>query len=152
MYASDASLERYAYVDTPVDPQTEWVHDTGLVHTAYAARLMERKRWHLRRHRWFRPDIKNILNGEICAFRRAAVAAARQNKNKEAIIYTDNANVYYAIQKGRSNSVNLNILCRNVLFLEITHNVRIHARWCPSASMPADIYTRKETYPGCKYY
>ena len=36
---------------------------------------------------------------------------------------------------------------RNILFLEIVYNVRIHARWCPSASMPADKFTRIATCP-----
>ena len=95
---------------------------------------------------------ETVLNGEIFAFRSAAMEAAQCNPNQEVFIFTDNSNVYYAIQKGRSRTKSLNNLCRNVLFLEIVYNVRIHARWCPSKSMPADKYTRKETYPGRKYY
>ena len=91
-----------------------------------------------------------ILNGEICAFRHAARMAAAENPGKEIIIYTDNANVFHAIQKGRSRSKPLNILCRDVSFLEILHGVRIHARWIPSADMPADKYTRRATFPGKK--
>ena len=151
MYAADASLEGYAVVEAETQPSTEWIHDTGLVHTTHAARVMRSKRWRLRRQKWFRYELKKILLGEICAFRHAAMTAARENRGKEVIIYTDNSNVYHAIQKGRSRSKPLNVLCRNILFLELTYQVRIHARWCPSACMPADKYTRKATYPGCKY-
>ena len=138
-------------MDAELNPTSEWIHDTGLVYTSYAARVLRRKRWRLRRQKWFRYELKMILNGEICAFRHAAMMAAKENQGKEIIIVTDNSNVYHAIQKGRSRSKPLNILCRNVLFLEIVYGVRIHARWCPSACMPADKYTRKETFPGCKY-
>ena len=150
MYAADASLEGYAFVSTSMEPRTEWIHDTGLVHTPHAARVVGRKRWHLRRQKWFRYDLKRILTGEVCAFRHAAKAAAKENIGKEVIIYTDNSNVYHAISKGRSRTRILNNLCRNVLFLELVYNVRIHARWCPSASMPADKYTRRSTFPGKK--
>ena len=150
MYAADASLEGYAYVSTATEPHTEWIHDSGLVHTKHAARVMARKRWHLRRHKWCRYELFRILTGEICAFRHAATVAAKENVGKEVIIYTDNSNVYHAVSKGRSRTKKLNNLCRNILFLELTYNVRIHARWCPSASMPADKYTRRSTYPGCK--
>ena len=151
MYAADASLEGYAVVEAETQPSTEWIQDTGLVHTTHAARVMRSKRWRLRRQKWFRYELKMILNGEICAFRHAARMAAAENPGKEIIIYTDNSNVFHAIQKGRSRSKPLNILCRNVLFLEVLHGVRIHARWIPSAGMPADKYTRKATFPGKKY-
>ena len=151
MYAADSSLEGYAFVSAPVEPRKDWIHDTGLVHTSFAARVLRRKRWRLRRQKWFRYELKMILNGEICAFRHAAMMAAKENPGKEIIIYTDNSNVYHGIQKGRARSKPLNILCRNVLFLEIMYGVRIHARWCPSACMPADKNTRKATFPGCKY-
>ena len=147
MYAADSSLEGYAFVSAPVEPRKDWIHDTGLVHTSHAARVVSRKQWHLRRQKWFRYNLKRILSGEICAFRNAAATAARENIGKEVIIYTDNSNVYHAITKGRSSKRSLNDLCRNVLFLEIVYNVRIHARWCPSASMPADKYTRFATCP-----
>ena len=147
MYAADASLEGYSYVSAPTEPQTEWIHDTGLVHTPHAARVVGRKRWHLRRQKWFRYELGKILTGEICAFRHAATAAAKENVGKEVLIYTDNSNVYHAISKGRSRTRKLNNLCRNILFLELVYNVRIHARWCPSSSMPADKYTRRSTYP-----
>ena len=150
MYAADASLEGYAYVSTTTEPHTEWIHDTGLVHTQHAARVMAKKRWHLRRHKWFKYEVGKILTGEICAFRHAATAAAKENVGKKVIIYTDYSNVYHAVSKGRSKTRKLNNLCRNVLFLELVYNVRIHARWCPSASMPADKYTRRSRYPGCK--
>ena len=151
VFACDSSLEGYAVMDADLDPDREWIHDTGLVHTSFAARVLRRKRWRLRRQKWFRYELKMILNGEICAFRHAARMAAAENPGKEIIIYTDNSNVFHAIQKGRSRSKPLNILCRNVLFLEILHGVRIHARWIPSADMPADKYTRRATFPGNKY-
>ena len=151
MFAADASLEGYAVVESETNPEVEWINDTGLVHTTFAARVLRKKRWRLRRQKWFRYELKMILNGEICAFRHAARMAAAENPGKEIIIYTDNSNVFHAIQKGRSRSKPLNILCRNVLFLEILHGVRIHARWIPSADMPADKYTRRATFPGYKY-
>ena len=117
MYASNSSLEGYAFVETEVEPQDGWVHDAGLVQTAHVARLMERKKCRLKRHRWFRYRLKSVLNGEICAFRRSALEAAQQNRNKEIVIFTDNSNVYYSIQKGRSKCRMLHILCRNFLFL-----------------------------------
>ena len=147
MYAADASLEGYAFVSAKAEPRSDWIHDTGLVYTAHAARVVSKKPWRVRRQKWFRYNLKRILSGEICAFRNAAATAARENIGKEVIIYTDNSNVYHAITKGRSSKRSLNDLCRNVLFLEIVYNVRIHARWCPSASMPADKYTRFATCP-----
>ena len=147
MYAADASLEGYAFVSAKAEPRSDWIHDTGLVYTAHAARVVSKKPWRVRRQKWFRYNLKRILSGEICAFRNAAATAARENIGKEVIIYTDNSNVYHAITKGRSSKRSLNDLCRNVLFLEIVYNVRIHARWCPSASMPADKFTRFATCP-----
>ena len=149
--AADASLEGYAFVSAKAEPRADWIHDTGLVYTPHAARVVGKKPWRLRRQKWFRYELKMILNGEITAFRHAARLAATENPGKEIIIYTDNANVFHAIQKGRSRSKPLNILCRNVLFLEVLQGVRIHARWIPSAHMPADKYTRRATYPGYKY-
>ena len=34
MYASDSSLEGYAFVETELEHHEGWVHDAGLVHTA----------------------------------------------------------------------------------------------------------------------
>ena len=147
IYAADASLEGYAFVSAKAEPRSDWIHDTGLVFTAHAARVVSKKPWRVRRQKWFRYNLKRILSGEICAFRNAAATAARENIGKEVIIYTDNSNVYHAITKGRSSKRSLNDLCRNVLFLEIVYDVRIHARWCPSANMPADKFTRFATCP-----
>ena len=111
MYAADASLEGYSYVSAPTEPQTEWIHDTGLVHTPHAARVVGRKQCDLRRQKWFRYELGRILSREICAFRHAATAAAKENVGKEVLIYTDNSNVYHAITKGRSRTRKLNNLC-----------------------------------------
>ena len=147
MYAADASLEGYAFVSAKTEPRADWIHDTGLVYTSHAARVVGKRPWRLRRQKWFRYNLKRILSGEICAFRNAAATAARENIGKEIIIFTDNSNVYHSITKGRSSKRSLNNLCRNILFLEIVYDVRIHARWCPSASMPADKFTRFATCP-----
>ena len=83
MYAADSSLEGYAFVSAPVEPRKDWIHDTGLVHTSHAARVVSRKQWHLRRQKWFRYNLTRILSGEVCAFRNAAATAARENVGKE---------------------------------------------------------------------
>lgn len=147
MYAADSSLEGYAFVSAKTEPKRDWIHDTGLVFGGHAARVVSQRTWRVRRQKWFRYNLKRILSGEICAFRNAAATAARENIGKEILIYTDNSNVYHAITKGRSSKRSLNNLCRNILFLEIVYQVRIHARWCPSASMPADKFTRFATCP-----
>ena len=121
-YAADSSLEGYAFVSATTEPRSDWIHDTGLVYTPHAARVVSKKRWLLRRQKWFRYNLKRILSGEICAFRNAAATAARENIGKEIIIYTDNSNVYHAISKGRSRTRVLNNLCRNILFLELIYN------------------------------
>ena len=65
MYASDSSLEGYAFVETEV--RRRWLS------AEHVARLMHKKEWCLKRHRWFRRPIKNVLNREVCAFRKAAI-------------------------------------------------------------------------------
>ena len=40
VFACDSSLEGYAVMDTELDPDREWIHDTGLVHTSFAARVL----------------------------------------------------------------------------------------------------------------
>ena len=93
MYAADASLEGYAFVSAKSEPRRDWIHDTGLVFTGHAARVVSQRTWRLRRQKWFRYELGKILTGEICAFRHAATAAAKENVGKEVLIYTDNSNV-----------------------------------------------------------
>ena len=83
MYASDSSLERYAFVEAEVS-NDESVHDVGLVETAHVAHLMHKKEWPLIRHRWLGRPIKNVLNGEVCAFRKAAIEAAQSNPGQKS--------------------------------------------------------------------
>ena len=89
----------YAFVETNVEDH-EWVLETGLLETAHVSRLMRGKEWRLRKRSWFRQTLKGILEGEVCAFRKAATCSP----GKETGVFTDKSNVFYAVQEGRSKA------------------------------------------------
>ena len=143
LYACDASLQGWALCRH--ESGNGFVSDSRELQfqpSVYVLHLTGSSKWQCLKSRKFRFLLSHILPGEITAFRQMCTVAAQQNVGRKIVIFTDNANVYYVIRKGRSNFHHLNSLARHVLLCELIYNCEIEARWIPTHIMPADKYTR----------
>ena len=143
MYASDASLQGWAYCRHRSGGG--WVVDSRELQylpSVQVLHLTGSSRWQCLKRKKFAYRLSHILPGEICSFRQVVSVAARENRGRRIIVFTDSANIYFSVRKGRSGKVKLNCLCRHVLLCELVYDVCIDVRWIPSEHMPADRYTR----------
>ena len=110
--------------------------------TVQVCHITGSRKWQCRKKKKFAFRLSHILPGEICSFRQTVSMAARENPGMKIVVFTDNANIYFSVRKGRSGAYVLNALCRHVLLAEIVYRCAIEVRWIPSEFMPADRFTR----------
>ena len=140
VFAAEAFLSGWEIVSKYV-PEV-FIEDFGLVSTPWSSGLMLCRGWCVEKRRKFCVRLEHILACEITAARQAASTAAPKIRKRRrlsssdqayvvvaAILHTGSCPCYFLVRKGRSSSYGLKLLCRHLLLVQLTLEVKIHIRW-----------------------